>query len=398
VSTTDRIVIIVASAAALWRANSRRPAALAVLSVAALVLAAGSQTAVAGSGKVTLKVPAPTGAFHVGTRSLALTDRTRREPQAANSPRSLVIQVWYPASGGQRRASYAPPAVARFLASSAGVQPALLESVELDATADSRPLARRGGWPIVLFSPGFGVERELYAGLVEDLASQGYVVVAIDHPHDASIVQFPDGHVVRPSPEMDIQAALSVRVADTRFVLNELARINRAGAFAGVLDLKHVGMFGHSLGGAAAASAMLVDPRIDAGADLDGLLFEGPRPRTLSRPFMLMTADPGFAADPNRAGFWSRLRGPHYAVDIKNARHFAFSDLVFLAPDLSRANPSAGAKIKALVGNVAPSTLTAERAYLRAFFDHALKGRPARLLTRAPGPFAGARLTIGQAK
>ena len=87
---------------------------------------------------------------------------------------------------------------------------------------------------------------------------------------------------------------------------------------------------------------MLVDPRIDAGADLDGVLFGGTRRRRLSRPFMLMSAEPGFAADPNRAGFWSRLRGPHYAVDIKAPSHFAFSDLVFFAPRLIRANPSAG--------------------------------------------------------
>ena len=60
-----------------------------------------------------------------------------------------------------------------------------------------------------------------------------------------------------------------------------------------------------------------------------------------SRPFMLMSANPGFAADPNRARFWNGLRGPHYAVDVERARHFAFSDLVFFAPGLSRANPSA---------------------------------------------------------
>ena len=189
-----------------------------------------------------------------------------------------MIQLWYPATAGTRPATYMPPAVARFLASSAGVQPALLESVKLDATADAAPLTRRGGWPVVLFSPGFGVERELYAGLVEDLASHGYVVVAIDHPHDAGIVEFPDGHVVVPSSQMDITAALSVRVADTRFVLTELARLDRCGFFAGRLDLGHVGMFGHSLGGAAAASTMLVDPRIDAGADLDGVLFGAPAP------------------------------------------------------------------------------------------------------------------------
>ena len=183
----------------------------------------------------------------------------------------------------------------------------------------------------------------LYTGLTEDLASHGYVVVAIDHPHDAAIVQFPDGHVVIPASQMDIQRAHTVRVADTRFVLTELARLARSGVFAGRLDLGRIGMFGHSLGGAAAASTMLVDRRIRAGADLDGLLFGQVRTSGLSRPFLLMNAEPGFAAEPNRAGFWKKLRGPHYAVDVKRAQHFAFSDLVFLVPALMRTNPTAGA-------------------------------------------------------
>jgi predicted dienelactone hydrolase len=341
-----------------------------------------------------LEVPAPTGALRVGTRSIELVDQARREPEAPKQPRSLVIQVWYPAPAGNRPASYLPLAVARFLATTAGVKPALLESVKLDATTDAPPLSRRGGWPVVLFSPGFGVERELYAGLVEDLASHGYVVVAIDHPHDAGIVQFPDGHVVVPRSQMDITSALADRVADTRFVLTELARLDRSGFLAGRLDLGHVGMFGHSLGGAAAASTMLVDSRIDAGVDLDGVLFGPARAGGLSRPFMLMSGEPGFAADPNRAAFWRGLRGPHYAVDIKGAQHFAFSDLVFFAPGLTRANPSAG--VEALVGNVdGLAALATERAYLLAFFDRFLRAKPEPLLARAPGPFHGAQLTIG---
>jgi predicted dienelactone hydrolase len=305
--------------------------------------------------------------------------------------------MWYPANAGGPSASYMPPAVARLLASSAGLKPTVLENVQLDATADATPLMRRGGWPIVLFSPGFGVEREVYAGLVEDLASHGYIVVAIDHPHDAAMVEFPDGHVVVPSPEMDIETALAVRVADTRFVLTELAQLNASGAFAGLLDLGHVGMFGHSLGGAAAASTMLVDSRIDAGADLDGVLFGGVRSAGLSRPFMLMSGEPGFAADSNRAGFWSRLRGPHYAVDVKGAQHFAFSDLVVLGQQLARTNPAAAQTIGSLTGNVnGQTTLAAERAYLLAFFGRTLRGIDQPLLVRTTDSFAGVHLTVGQ--
>jgi dienelactone hydrolase len=307
-----------------------------------------------------------------------------------------VIQLWYPSGATGRPAPYTSPAVARFIAKDAGVAPALLRRVTLDATANAVPLRRRGGWPVVLFSPGFGVERALYTGLVADLASHGYVVVAIDHPHDAAIVQFPDGHVVIPASQMDITKALEVRVADTRFVLTELARLARSGVFAGRLNLSRVGMFGHSLGGAAAASTMLVDRRIRAGADLDGLLFGQVRTSGLSRPFLLMNAEPGFAAEPNRASFWKRLHGPHFAVDVKGAQHFAFSDLVFFVAVLMRTNPTAAASVRQLIGTVGPGALKAERAYLTAFFDRSLRGRSPRLLVMTPGPFAGFHLTVGR--
>src|SRR4051812_47033608 len=343
------------------------------------------------------RVPAATGAFPVGIRSIALTDRARREPQAPAQRRSMVIRLWYPAQAAGRRSPYMPPAVARFVASSGGVSPALLEAVTLDATVDALPRKRSGGWPVALFSPGFGVEGELYAGLLEDLASHGYVVVALAHPHDAGIVQFPDGHVVVPHAQMDIGAALAVRVADTRFVLTQLARLDRLGRFAGALDLGRVGMFGHSLGGAAAASTMLVDRRIRAGADLDGLLFGRVRARGLSRPFMLMTAEPGVAAEPNLSGFWNSLRGPRYAVDVRQAHHFAFSDLLCFVPALMRANPATGKTVRLEVGTLdGPATLTAERAYLVAFFDRHLRGGIQPLLDHAPGPFAGVRLTVGR--
>ena len=162
-----------------------------------------------------------------------------------------------------------------------------------------------------------------------------------------------------------------------------------------MLDLGRVGMFGHSLGGATAESTMLVDPRIRAGADLDGLLFGRVRTSGLSRPFMLMTAEPGFAAEPNLAAFWNSLGGPHYAVDVRDAHHFAFSDLVFFVPQLIKANPAAGQAARLEVGKLdGPATLAAERAYLLAFFNRFLQGQQEPLLAHA-GPFAGARLTIG---
>ena len=240
-----------------------------------------------------LHVPPPTGPFHVGTYSIALTDPARRDPQDAKHARSLVIQLWYPTPDQGRRAPYMSPAVAKFLAKSAGVRPELLEGVKLDATLDAAPLRRKAGWPVVLFSPGYGVERELYTGLTVDLASHGYVVVALDHPpatpaSSSSQTAMSSSHARRWISQRLSRFALPTHVLSSPKSPDSIDRQ----VFSGDLDLARVGMFGHSLGGAAAASTMLVDPRVRAGANMDGLLFEPARTRGLSRPFLLMNADP----------------------------------------------------------------------------------------------------------
>jgi predicted dienelactone hydrolase len=338
----------------------------------------------------------------VGTRSIELVDGSRREPGTnGTKPRSFVVQLWYPrAAGNGRREQYMPPKVAAVVAAGGGLPASVFTRVEVAAIADAAPRRRAGGWPVVLFSTGYGVERQLYTGLVQDLASHGYVVAAIDHPHDAGIVSFPDGHTVSIGKVGDgpnaISAALAVRIADTRYVLDALTRLDggsRRGAFAGIFDLDHVGMFGHSLGGATAAATMLVDRRLGAGLDMDGSLFGKVAVSGLKKPFMLFSADPGFRHKPNLTRFWGHLRGPRYAVDFAGAAHFAFSDLVFLVPQLAGTREAAAqARIRPLVGTISPTVAyAAERAYVLAFFERELRAEGS-ILTRT-NSFPGVRAT-----
>lgn len=292
-----------------------------------------------------------------------------------------------------------PPKVAAFIGASAGLPASIFTRLKLAALSNAVPLHRTGGWPVVLFSTGYGVERQLYTGLVEDLASHGYVVVAIDHPHDANIVAFPDGHTVLIGKVGEsnnaIAKALTVRVADTRYVLNTLARLDRrsgGGAFSGMFDLDRIGMFGHSLGGAAAAATMRIDHRIRAGLDMDGFLFGKVANMGLEQPFMLFAGDPGVRRQPNLDRFWNHLTGPRYAVDFAGAAHFAFSDLVFLVPQLAGTDKAAAqTQLQPLVGTINPTVAyAAERTYLLAFFDHVLKGKGTGM---SAGTFPGVRAT-----
>ena len=108
---------------------------------------------------------------------------------------------------------------------------------------------------------------------------------------------------------------------------------------------------------------------------------------------MLFAADPGFRRQPNLAQFWSHLRGPRYAVDFAGAAHFAFSDLVFLVPQLAGTDEAAAqARLRPLIGTVNPAVAyAAERAYVLAYFDRALNGEgpvPTRI-----DAFPGVRIT-----
>jgi predicted dienelactone hydrolase len=296
----------------------------------------------------------------------------------------LVIQLWYPRAAGKgRREPYMPRKVAALVAADGGLPASILTRLKLAAISNAAPLGRAGGWPVVLFSTGYGVERQLYTGLVQDLASHGYVVAAIDHRHDANIVSFPDGHTVSigkvGESKNAISNALTVRIADTRYVLDAMTRLDRncRNAFSGIFNLDHVGMFGHSLGGATAAAPMRTDRRLDAGIDMDGYLFGKVAVTGLKKPFMLFSADPGFRGKPNLAQFWGRLKGPRYAIDFAGAAHFTFSDLVFLVPQLAGTDEAAAeARIRPLIGTVNPTVAyAAERAYILAYFDRTLKGK-----------------------
>ena len=103
------------------------------------------------------------------------------------------------------------------------------------------------------------------------------------------MVEFPDGRLATPLPNQSHVGP--ARLADTRFVLDELMRL-RSGAnpdalhrklpagLSEAIDTSKVGMFGHPLGGAMAAQAMAADSRIYAGIDLDGTILL--RKRSLS--------------------------------------------------------------------------------------------------------------------
>jgi dienelactone hydrolase len=336
-----------------------------------------------GAGLPHVTVPPLAGGAAVGTVSLHLVDSARRDPSSPSGKRELMVQLWYPAAAtaGYPLAPYMTPRTAAFVEHVDHAPAGLIASVRTRAHTGA-PVAA-GKHAVVLFSPGSGGLRSGDTALVEDLASAGYVVAAIDHTHEASVVEFPGGRLVR-GTFVDTGAAsntraVAIRVADVRFVIDRLARLATQGRFRGRLDVGRVGMFGFSLGGATAAAAMRVDPRIAAGADLDGSIY-GPVAREgLARPFLLMLTPPDLRFDPSIRSLWSHLTGPRIALTFAHSQHESFDDLVWVKPQLARALPALARQIDDVGTIDASFAVRAESGDLIAFFDRYLRGRAGKL-------------------
>lgn len=254
--------------------------------LAILLLASGSATA---QNEVTL--PAPTGPHSTGRMSFHWKDAARDEleTKAPDDKREMMAHLFYPA-GAQvagNRAAYVPDAeamrppwndaqLARITA---------LRAFSRESAALPRGKAR---YPVIVFMPGGGMKALTYHALLEDLASHGWVVVAIDPPYNARAVRFPDGRVLgnlphaergwpQPSNPEENRRFYLERIAhwsrDVSFVIDRLAALDRGqGPFAQRLDLQRgVGVFGHSRGGQAAATARILDSRVRGGINLDGM-------------------------------------------------------------------------------------------------------------------------------
>lgn len=414
---TRRSVLTVMGAAALAAATAGTATADARTAVAAN---AGRQGGAARpSGRTRLALPAPTGRAAVGTTQLHLVDHSREDPwtsprssRSTHSPRELMVSLWYPArpTHGRARAPWLPPKASALYKQQVSQQlHTSLDTVDLPLTHAYTGAAVEvsgHGLPVVLFSPGHRAQRALGTALVEDLASRGYAVVTIDHTHESDIVEFPGGRLelgrqpARPTDE-DIAKALRVRQDDTRFVLDELARVNAGRnpdaegrplphGLCGSLDLGRTGMFGHSLGGDTAAEAMAADHRIRAGADLDGSINGSVATTGLDRPFLLMSnASHGRENDPSWEEFWSHLRGWRRSLRLRASGHQTYTDLPPLMQQLDRALPLPPEVVDAMtdaIGTItADRAVAAERAYLGAFFDLHLRCRDSRLLS-GPSP------------
>lgn len=350
--------------------------------------------------------PEPTGSFAVGTRVMQWTDPNRPETATAtpDDRRTVVVQLWYPArkspTGAQPaqylgRTRQEARTVSDALAHYAGLPGFLVDGVPRAHTHSvfGAPVADGAArFPVVLFSPGLGGVRTQNTAWAEELAANGYVVAALDHPYDSAAVVLTDGRTINTEiastgddDEDDKRAAETTRIraADLSFVLTQLDRLDRgeiAGPLTGRLDTGRAAATGQSLGGGAALQAARQDSRFAAVINMDGYPRD-PDPRPFHQPALALTQAVGPQTDsryiPRLTEILRLSTATSYRLTIPGAAHLTFTDAPLYLPPVPSIVGSLGRNESQHV--VAATTL----AFLNTTLRH------------APGDLAGALSAYG---
>ncbi len=360
-----------------------------VLSALAAVTPATAQDGTQGPGEVP-QLYAPTGPHAVGRTTYAWTDATRDEVHTGDPDdrRELSVTVWYPAqvTDDAARAPYMPPLMAEFFETLNGLPAGRLQAIRANAVRDAPLSDAQATYPVLVFDPGFSATPHQYTILVEELASQGYVVFGVSHPYATAITVYPDGRVIEalsgdhlrsvwaPQDVYDGEFA-GAWYPDVTFVVAQIAALNEddpQGLFTGRLAVEQYGMLGHSQGARTISAVCYDDPRCAAALNMDGT-YSAEVELDFARPYLFMSADHGVGAfiEMFDTGL-EALGAGFYVLMIPRTHHNSFVDTAFWAPLVMESPPDGT--------GAAQIALLDYRLYATAFFDRHLRGLDVPLL------------------
>jgi len=184
---------------------------------------------------------ANSGKWDVGVRTMQVTN-----PQQLNSAdfqskvdRKLTVEVWYPAKVDNQASLATYENVTRLH------KPFSLQG----ASYRDAPVTTEEKFPLVVLSHGYTGYRTIMFYLAEHLASQGYVVVGIDHTDSTT------GEVdFEKAPYAGFPSTLINRARDQQFVLDHFSVLESG--LGKQIDSDNAAVIGYSMGGYGAVNTV----------------------------------------------------------------------------------------------------------------------------------------------
>jgi dienelactone hydrolase len=310
------------------------------------------------------KSPKVTGEYDVSTASYTFIDKNRMEEFTDKGENRFVnVEFWYPKK------------------------------------AD-------GTYPLLVFSHGASGIKTSNASTYTELASHGYVVVSIDHPYHSFYTATDDGRRALINTDYNnevsnlntdgfytreeeyglIQKWMKLRTDDMNFVIDTILEKAKSGndPIYQQINTEKIGVFGHSMGGAASVWLGRDRDDISAVVNIDAPFFSDlifkkemndyvARDEDFTTPLLNIYSDDVWEQlDSNTTYVANKLNNKHfknaYTVHFQGAKHLSFTDLPLFSPLLANMLQGGKANIDKYYSIETANGLILE------FFDDKLKG------------------------
>lgn len=185
------------------------------------------------------------GTYKVGVRTVELINPEQVDVLHSSNgvdplyDRRITVEIWYPGALPSDTVTDISYEEVMGTANDS-LRPLIPFTFSGRALRDAAPDTENGPFPLLIVSHGYVGSRYLMTYLTENLASKGYVVVAIGHTDST----FKDAN--------GFQSTLLNRAKDIRFVLDEMARMGKedsSDVLSGMIDANQTGIIGYSMGG-----------------------------------------------------------------------------------------------------------------------------------------------------
>ncbi len=228
------------------------------------------------------------GEYKVGVRTLNFLNKGQvniLNSKNGDDPlydRPITVEIWYPAilpPGKKELVTYEDS----FGSPLDSTRPVVPFTFAGRALRDAAPDRKSDAFPLVIVSHGYPGSRVLLSYLTENLASKGYVVVAIDHTESTH------------SDQKGFASTLLNRPKDILFILNQIALAGESGSdsfLSGLADAGNTALIGYSMGGYGVMNV--------AGAGYSDKL----------------------------AGFFSSITGGSKAIAVSTTRHAGYTESI----------------------------------------------------------------------
>ena len=276
------------------------------------------------------------GPYPVGVRTFQLVDDLR---VTDGVPRTLPLEVWYPATEAARGATGETIRLYESLPEDLQVdlKPEDLGALPTTAVRDAPARTDGDQYPLVVFSHGKGgirIQSNFYTIV---LASHGYVVAAPDHVGDTVVDLLRE---VKSTGNIQADSTLEAIVERPLDVIAILDLIKDVADedVSSIIDLEHIGVTGHSFGALTTFLVASRDFRVDAvvgqaptSQEVIDLQSQTPM-SALRTPALIQSAtlDDTLPESTNALPLYGTLQDNKAWLSLTRGGHFTFSDLCIL--------------------------------------------------------------------